>query len=104
MVAKVMEWKQIHHIPGVNKENKVTGIITSKTLERIKGQDQKLIVARDIMVKEIITAESNISIEEANRIMIDKGIGCLPIIELGELVGILTRNDLIKIIQAKSEE
>ena len=36
--------------------------------------------------------------------MIDKGIGCLPIIELGELVGILTRNDLIKIIQSKSEE
>jgi CBS domain-containing protein len=104
MVAKVMEWKKIHHIPVVDKDNKVTGIITSTNLEKIKGQDQKLIVARDIMVKDIVTAQSNISIEEANRIMIDKGIGCLPIIELGELVGILTRNDLIKIIQSKSEE
>ena len=104
MVAKVMEWKKIHHIPVVDRNNKVTGIITSTNLEKIQGQDQKLIVARDIMVKDIVTAESNISIEEANRIMIEKGIGCLPIIELGELVGILTRHDLIKIIHSKKEE
>jgi len=104
MVAKVMDWKKIHHIPVVDKENKVSGIITSTNLEKIKGQDKKVIVARDIMVEDIVTAESNISIEEANRIMIDKEIGCLPIIELGELVGILTRSDLIKIIQSKSEE
>ncbi len=104
LVAKVMEWKKIHHIPVVDRDNKVTGIITSTNLEKIKGQDQKLIVARDIMVRDIVTAESNISIGEANNIMIEKGIGCLPIIELGELVGILTRNDLIKIIQSKGEE
>ena len=73
-------------------------------MEQIKGQDQKLIVARDIMVKDIVTAGSNISIEEANKLMIEKGLGCLPIIELGELVGILTRHDLVKIIQSKSEE
>ena len=104
MVAKVMEWKKIHHIPVVNRENKVTGIITSTNLEQIGGQNQKLIVARDIMVKDIVTVQSSISIEEANRIMIDKGIGCLPIIDLGELVGILTRNDLLKIIQSIDEE
>ena len=63
MVTKVMEWKKIHHIPVVNNKNRVTGIITSKNLEKIKGQDQKLIVARDIMVKDIVTAESNISVE-----------------------------------------
>jgi CBS domain-containing protein len=104
LVAKVMEWKNIHHIPVVNTENKVTGIITSTNLRHIEGQDHNLIVARDIMVSDIVTVESNISIGEANQIMIEKEIGCLPIIELGELVGIITRSDLIKIIQSKNEE
>ena len=104
LVAKVMEWKQIHHIPVVNSENKLTGIITSTNLQQIKGQDHNLIVARDIMISDIVTAESNISIDEANKIMIDKKIGCLPIQELGELVGIITRSDLLKIFQSKNEE
>ena len=101
LVAKVMEWKNVHHVPVVNRDNKVTGLITSTNLTMIEGQDQKLIVAKDIMVKEIVTVESVTTIEEANRIMLEKGIGCLPVIELGELVGILTRRDLVKIIEAK---
>jgi CBS domain-containing protein len=104
LVAKVMEWKNVNHVPVVNRENKVTGIITSTNLKQIQGQDQKLIIAKDIMVKEIITAESTTSVEEANRIMLEQGIGCLPVIEMGELVGILTRSDLLKIIESKGPD
>ena len=64
------------------------------------GKDQKLIVAKDIMIKEIITVDSETSIEKANRIMIENKIGCLPILEMGELVGILTKNDLNKLLHS----
>ena len=80
------------------------GIITKTNIADIKGADQKLIVARDIMVRDIITVESNTSIEEANRIMIENGIGCLPVIEMGDLVGILTRSDLHRIIVSKEPD
>jgi len=100
LVAKIMEWKNIHHIPVVNDMNKVTGIITNTNLVNILGKDQKLIVAKDIMVKEIITVDSETSIEKANNIMIENKIGCLPILEMGELVGILTRNDLNKLLHS----
>ena len=76
----------------------MTGIITSTNLAHIEDAEQRLIVARDIMVRDIITVESDTSVEEANRIMVEKGIGCLPIIEFGELVGILTRNDLKNLV------
>jgi len=98
LVAKIMEWKNIHHIPVVNDLNKVTGIITNTNLRDILGKDQKLIVAKDIMIKEIITVDSETSIEKANTIMLENKIGCLPILEIGELVGILTRNDLKKLL------
>jgi CBS domain-containing protein len=99
LVAKIMEWKNIHHVPVVNDLNKVVGIITQTNINHIFSQDQKLIVAKDIMVKEIITVDSDTSIEQANSIMIEKKIGCLPILEFGELAGILTKNDLNKLLK-----
>jgi len=97
LVAKIMEWKNIHHIPVVDDNNRLTGLITKTNILEIKGQNTNIIVAQDIMVKNIITVDSETSIEKANKIMIDNNIGCLPIIELEDLVGILTKNDLSKL-------
>ena len=83
LVAKIMEWKNIHHIPVVNDLNKVTGIITNTNLRDILGKDQKLIVAKDIMIKEIITVDSETSIEKANSIMLENKIGCFTHIRNG---------------------
>ncbi|MGI9531782.1 CBS domain-containing protein [Lutimonas sp.] len=98
LVTKIMEWRNIHHIPVVDDNNKLTGLITKKNIIAIKGQDTNVIVAKDIMVKDVITVDSETSIEQANRIMIDNSIGCLPIIEMEDLVGILTKNDLYKLL------
>jgi len=98
LVAKIMEWKNIHHIPVVDDNNKLTGLITKTNILENKGQDTNIIVAKDIMVKKIITVDSETSIEMANKIMKDNNIGCLPIIELEDLVGILTKNDLSKLL------
>ncbi len=98
LVTKIMEWRNIHHIPVVNDNNKLSGLITKKNILEIKGQDTNIIVAKDIMVKDVITVDSETSIEQANMIMVENNIGCLPIIELDDLVGILTKNDLCKLL------
>ena len=98
LVAKIMEWKNIHHIPVVDNKNRLTGLITKTNILAIKGHDTNVIVAKDIMVKKIITVDSETSIEQANQIMLKNKIGCLPILELGDLVGILTKNDLDKLL------
>ncbi|UCE94230.1 MAG: CBS domain-containing protein, partial [Flavobacteriaceae bacterium] len=100
LVAKIMEWRNIHHIPVVDNNNRLTGLITKKTIQEISGQDTNVIVAKDIMVKDVITVDSETSIEKANAIMIENNIGCLPILELEDLVGILTKNDLNKILSS----
>lgn len=98
LVAKMMEWRNIHHIPVVDNNNRLTGLITQTNILDIKGQDTNVIVAKDIMVKDVITVDSETSIEYANSLMIENNIGCLPILELGDLVGILTKNDLNKLL------
>ena len=99
LVAKIMEWKNIHHLPVVNKFNKIIGIITKSNLKGIdflKAKD-KLIVAKDIMVRKVIAVDPETLVEDARKIMIINNIGCLPIIDGGELIGIFTKKDLQKI-------
>ena len=99
LVVKIMEWKNIHHLPVVNEHNKIIGIITTSNLDLIDIQSAKnnLVVAEDIMVKDVISVNSETFIEEAKKIMAKNKIGCLPIIDGDDLIGIVTRNDLKRI-------
>jgi len=99
LVAKIMEWKNIHHLPVVNEHNKIIGIITKSNLDLIDIQSAKnnLVVAKDIMVKNVISVNSETFIEDAKKIMAKNKIGCLPIIDGDDLIGIVTRNDLKRI-------
>ncbi len=100
LVTKIMEWRNIHHIPVVDNKNKLIGLITETNILEIQDQDTNVLVAKDIMIKEVITVDSETSIEQAKKLMIEHKIGCLPILELGDLVGILTKNDLNKLLSS----
>ncbi|MBT8384756.1 MAG: CBS domain-containing protein, partial [Bacteroidia bacterium] len=99
LVAKIMQWKNINHLPVVNKFNKIIGIITKSNLAGIDFLEAKeqMIVAKDIMVRKVVTVDPETLVEDAREIMKLNNIGCLPIIESGELIGIFTKNDLKKI-------
>lgn len=98
LVGKVMEWKKIRHLPVMNESNKITGLITkTNLLNYVKKTDNDLIVAKDFMIKNIITVHPEISISEAKSIMKKNSIGCLPVVDNHTLVGIFTENDLKRI-------
>ena len=98
LVAKVMEWKKIRHLPVINKSNKITGLITKTNLLNYeKRTNENLIVAKDFMIKDVITVHPEISISEAKAIMVKNDIGCLPVVDNHTLVGIFTKNDLKRI-------
>jgi CBS domain-containing protein len=61
-----------------------------KTLETIP--------AKDVMNTDVITTSPDAPLAEACAIMIEKKIGCLPVIENRTLVGILTEGDLLAIL------
>lgn len=53
------------------------------------------LTARDIMTSNPITVGRELSVTDAARLMVEKSVGALPVMEGDELVGIVTEGDLI---------
>jgi len=53
-------------------------------------------LVRDIMTKNVIAITSDTYVLDAERIMEQKKIGRLPVVDDGRLVGIVTKNDVLK--------
>ena len=102
----VMDKERIAHLPVLDKNNALVGLITKKDLLKagpspatsldmyeISYLLSKLTVEK-VMEKKVITVASDEVVEEAARIMADKGVGCLPVMHASLLVGIITDTDL----------
>lgn len=53
------------------------------------------VTARDIMTPDPVTISSSASVTEAAQLMSERNVGALPVVEGGELVGLVTEGDLI---------
>jgi len=106
----LMRERNIRHLPIVDEEGKLVGLITQRSLLQALPSDISnfsqfeisyilaRIKVRHVMAKDVITIDEDIPIEEAARIMADKRIGCLPVMRNGTLVGIITDNDLFTLM------
>jgi CBS domain-containing protein len=54
-----------------------------------------MLKAKDIMTKEVITVPPDMEIVQAAKILLDKGINGVPVVEGAKLIGILCQSDLI---------
>jgi acetoin utilization protein AcuB len=93
--------KRFRHIPIVNSKNQIVGIISDrdiwKSISEGIGPSQSLI--SEIMVKKVLTGSLQTEIRYAAKVMLDEKVGALPIVEpTGELLGMVTRTDLIRAI------
>ncbi len=105
----LMKQKNVRRLPVVKDNDEVVGIITEKDLFRASPSQattldvwevtsllSKLKV-KQIMKKEVVHVHPNTPIEEAAKIMTDKKIGSLVVLEEEKLVGIITETDIFKV-------
>jgi CBS domain-containing protein len=64
--------------------------------EKAKRDFLKTVAVKKIMVKKVITVSPDADIKDAGRIMLEKKIGCLPVVENDKLVGLITETDILK--------
>jgi len=105
--------KHIRHVLVLDAYGDLCGVITKRDLFRGAvlrslgyGQRAEQMLLAKLLVKEAmtedpVTVEPGASLTEAARILIDKGIGCLPVTEDGKLVGILTEGDYVRLAVGK---
>jgi len=101
--------KGVRHLPVVDKNNQLVGIVTDRDIREAGPSDAtllsiqelnyllgKLKVASFMTPKEkLITITPDTLIEEAVQLMHDNKIGCLPVIEGKKLYGIFTETDAL---------
>ena len=94
LVKKIMEWKNIHHIPVVNNKNKIVGIIDSMDLIELNFDKNKEIVAEQVKNEKFIAINPETSLQEMNHLIENNTISALAVVFEDELIGIVTKTDL----------
>ena len=106
----VMKLGRIRHLPIVDEDGKLAGIITQRDLflggllralgygSHARQQAMDGLAVKEAMKSEVFTTTPNTPLSEAAKLMFDLKIGCLVVVEGDALVGILTEGDFVKLV------
>ncbi len=74
------------------------GVIPLTSTKNLEAEIQKITAATvaDAMTPDPVTVEPETSIEEVGSIMVDRTFHTLPVVDAGELVGIVGKEDVLK--------
>ena len=105
--------KKIRHIPVI-KHNEVIGILSYTDLLRISFADAvdesendidtvvyNMFTIEQVMAKNVVSVTSNASIKDVAKLLARKEFHALPVVDNGDLVGIVTTTDLINYLIEK---
>jgi CBS domain-containing protein len=103
----LMRTERIRHLPVVDEEGLVVGIVSQRdlffsALVQALGfgsasHDRMLstILVKEVMTENVVTTTPETMVTAAARVMVDRKIGCLPVIEGDTLTGILSESDIV---------
>jgi CBS domain-containing protein len=102
LAASVMNWRHIRHVPVEDDDGRLVGLISHRDLLRLMAEGllkrtEKAVTAKEIMKHDLVTVAPNTPTLEALGIMRDRKVGCLPVVENGRLVGIITAYDFLSL-------
>ena len=100
--------RHIHHVPIVDKGNKLLGLVSQRDIlsishsERLDVEDieeaiQSKIKLASIMTTDVVTMQDSDCLLDATRHLLKNQHGCIPVEKGDALVGIITSFDFIKI-------
>jgi CBS domain-containing protein len=106
---RILDQHRIRHLLVVEGK-RLVGIVTDRDLrqaapsskspltisERQEFMDELKVL--EVMSRKLITASSTTTIREAAKVMVSEKIGCLPVVDGNQLVGIVTQSDLLEML------
>lgn len=95
--SKFMKEERIRNLPVVDKENKLTGLITLREIIETIFTDPSKILVKNAMIKMVSTVTPDVPLKDAIEIMLKNKYGCLPVIDKNKkLIGMITEAHLLK--------
>jgi acetoin utilization protein AcuB len=110
-VAEIFQERDIRHLPIVNAQGMILGIISQRDLNRIaspkKGPNGEYLydpveltkyILKQHIIQKVFSLTPEDTLEKALAIMSEKKLGCMPVTDSeGKVVGIVTVTDLLKL-------
>lgn len=106
----LMKQGRIRHLPVVDEDGLVCAVVSQRDLFRgalvralgfgARAEDAMLrqLAVKEVMSDAVHTAGPDTPVAEAARVMLERKIGCLPVVEAGRLVGLVTETDFVRLV------
>lgn len=100
LAASVMDWKHIRHVPVEDDEGRLVGLVSHRDLLRLLShgllnKQSQPVAVKEVMKRDLVTVTPDTLTLDALKIMRHSKVGCLPVVELGRLIGIVTAYDFL---------
>ena len=93
---RLMADRHIHYLPVVDEAHAVIGIVNADDLLRTgRPTPPHGAVVTTVMSAPAVTITPGEAMDSAMRLMADRGVGALPVVEGARVVGILTQSDVV---------
>ena len=109
-VDEIMGWAHIRHVPVVDEKGKLVGLLSQRDVLRATLSDLAStpvdrrnqlghVSLAEVMRREVLTIGPDENVQMAARMMRKHKYGCLPVVQDGRLVGIVTEHDLLAVVE-----
>lgn len=88
----------------VMERGSLVGIVALADIHKTSPIDREAMQVRDVMTRNPTTLPPSASLIDALRIITGQNIGRIPVVADGELVGIVTRTDVLRVMELREEE
>ena len=96
-ISRMLSKSKLSGLPVVGKNKKLIGFISVRDIiTEIPKKDFIKKKAKDVMKRDVVVVEENVSVDEVARIFSEKTFRLIPVVKKGRLVGMVKRTDLIK--------
>ncbi|MGE3180941.1 MAG: CBS domain-containing protein [Phycisphaerae bacterium] len=109
LVANVMAWRNVRHVPVEDDEHRLVGLVSYRMLLNIiarelpHGRNHPVAVS-DIMDRNPLTVTPETETLSVVQLMQENEVSCLPVVTEGRLVGIVTEHDIVTIARHMLQE
>jgi CBS domain-containing protein len=95
LARRLLRENRIHHLLVMEKDD-VVGLLSYRDLIG-RGEDEPV---ASVMSRDVLTVEPSVSARHAASMMLGRSHGCLPVMESGQVTGIITTTDLLRAVTA----